>query len=399
MRRRVLAVLPCLVCAWLCLPAAPASAQSAGAASGPIDGPPPPVPPRVVARDALGQVTIRATRIAEPIVIDGALDEPVYRTVEAIGDLVQQEPHEGRPATERTEAWVLYDDRTIYVSARCWESDPAARVANEMRRDNFNLFQNDHFGVILDTFRDRRNGFLFYVNAIGGFFDGYVTDERETNRDWNTVWQTKVADFDGGWTVEMAIPFRSLRYGAGVAQVWGINFRRSVRAKNEMDYLTPISAAFGHNAIAKLSQAATLVGLEPAPAGANLELKPYVTAGVRTDLENGIVDDPMKDAGFDVKYGLTRGLTLDATYNTDFAQVEDDEQRVNLTRFSLFFPEKREFFLEGQGIFTFGGARSRRRGRRLRPEQHARALLQPPHRALRDRRRGGDRARAGRRTR
>ncbi len=125
-----------------------------------------------------------------------------------------------------------------------------------------------------------------------------------------------------------------------------------------MDYLTRIPASFGRNAIARLSQAATLVGLEPAPSGASLELKPYVTAGLRTDLENGVVNDPTRDAGLDLKYGLTRGLTLDVTYNTDFAQVEDDEQRVNLTRFSLFFPEKRDFFLEGQGIFSFGGARS-----------------------------------------
>jgi len=344
----------CGLCAW------PASAQGGpGTALAAIDGPPPPLPPAVVARDSAGRVTVRATRLAEPIVVDGRLDEPDYQSVFPISNFIQQEPHEGQPATERTEAWIFFDDRTLYVSARCYESDPTRRVANEMRRDNMNLFNNDHFAVILDTFYDRRNGFMFYVNPLGGFFDGQVTDERETNRDWNTVWRSKTADFDGGWTVEMAIPFQSLRYRAGDVQVWGLNFRRSIKANNELDYLTPIAASFGRNGIARLSQAATLVGLEPRTHALNLEVKPYATAGVRTDLENDISNDPTKNMGLDVKYGLTRSLTLDATVRTDFAQVEDDEQRVNLTRFSLFFPEKREFFLEGQGIFQFGGAGGR----------------------------------------
>jgi len=339
--------------------AAPSAAQGPNAPHLVIDGPPPPAPPAVVARDAAGRTTVRATRLPEGLVLDGRLDEEAYARVPAISDFVQQEPREGQPASERTEAWVFFDDRNLYIAARCWESDRSSRVANEMRRDNTNIFNNDHFAVILDTFYDRRNGFLFYVNPIGGLSDGYVTDERETNRDWNTVWHTKTADFDGGWTAEMAIPFRSLRYRASDEQIWGINFRRVIKAKNETVYLTPIPAAFSRNAIAKLSQAGTLVGVQTAPLGANLELKPYVTAGLRTDLDEGYTNDPTKDFGFDAKYGVTRGLTLDVTYNTDFAQVEDDEQQVNLTRFSLFFPEKREFFLEGQGIFQFGGSSNR----------------------------------------
>jgi hypothetical protein len=357
---RGLAWLALLAAVWAC----PTSvrAQHVNGPISEIDGPPPPTPPAVVARDASGRITLRATRLPEKLVIDGRLDEAVYSSVEAIGDFVQQEPHEGQPATERTEAWVFFDDRNVYVAARCWESDPSRRVANEMRRDNMNLFQNDHFGVIFDTFYDRRNGFLFYVNALGGFFDGYVTDERDTNRDWNTVWDSRVANFDGGWSVEMAIPFRSLRFQPGTDQIWGINFRRAVRSKNEMDYLTRIPAAYSRNGIARLSQAATLVGVEAGSTGANLELKPYVTAGIRTDRELGLANDFAHDIGFDTKYGVTRGLTFDFTYHTDFAQVEDDEQRVNLTQFSLFFPEKRDFFLEGQGIFAFGGAGGRQRG-------------------------------------
>jgi hypothetical protein len=162
----------------------------------------------------------------------------------------------------------------------------------------------------------------------------------------------------------MAIPFKSLRYKPGSSQIWGINFRRIVRWKNEWSYLTPIAASYRGQGILKLSQGATLVGIEPPPRSLNLELKPYATSGLRTDLtaDEPYSNDLDADAGFDVKYGVTRSLTLDFTYNTDFAQVENDEQQVNLTRFSLFFPEKREFFLEGQGIFNFGGRSTRRGG-------------------------------------
>ena len=340
-------------------PATAGQIPSANASGPSFDGPPPPVPPKTVSRDAEGRVTVRAVRVEEAIRVDGRLDEAVYGTTESISDFIQQEPKEGQPSTDRTEAWVFFDDKNIYVSARCWESQPGHRVANEMRRDSMNLFQNDHFGVIFDTFHDRRNGFMFYVNAIGGFADSQTTDERDTNRDWNTVWQSKVGDFEGGWVVEMAIPFRSLRYRPGDGQIWGINFRRVARAKNETSYLTPMPAAYSRNAFLRLSRAATLVGIAPGAPGLSLEVKPYATGGVHTDLAELVSNDLTQGVGFDVKYGLTRGLTSDFTYNTDFAQVEDDEQRVNLSRFSLFFPEKREFFLEGQGIFSFGGVTNR----------------------------------------
>ena len=353
-----------LWCAWLAA-APPARAQEAPAASAPgVAVPGAPVPPATVARDSAGRVTVRAVRTDVPIVVDGLLDEAIYATTQPIDGFVQQEPHEGQPAADRTEAWILYDGRNVYAAARCWTADLAHIVANEMRRDAFAIFQNDHFGVFFDTFHDRRNGVFFYTNPLGAISDQAVSDERDTNRDWNTVWEVRTRRFDRGWTVEMAIPFRSLRYASPGPQVWGVQMRRVVRGTNEFSYLTPMPAAFTQRAIARASQAATLVGLEAPPAALNLELKPYAIGKVDTDLESAtpVRADTMANVGFDAKFTFKNGLVADATLNTDFAQVEDDEQQVNLTRFSLFFPERREFFLEGAGIFAFGGASVSPRG-------------------------------------
>jgi hypothetical protein len=184
-----------------------------------------------------------------------------------------------------------------------------------------------------------------------------VVDEGGANTDWNPVWESKTGRFDGGWTVEMAIPFKSLRYRSGTDQVWGIQMRRSVRRKNEWAYLTPVPQNLaGPQAFNRISAGGTLVGLDLPPAGKNLELKPYATSRVTTDrtVVPALHNDVTGDLGGDVKYGVTANLTADFTYNTDFAQVEIDEQQVNLSRFSLFFPEKRDFFLEGRGLFEFG---------------------------------------------
>ena len=322
-----------------------------------IDGPPPPRPPEVVSRDAQGRMTMRAVRLEGPLRLDGLLDELVYQTVTPVTDFVQQEPDEGALATERTEVWVLFTDDVLYVSARCWNSEPDRIVANEMKRDSRNIFGNETLAVVLDPFYDRRNGFGFITNALGILFDSTITNERTPNIDWNTVWDVRSARFEQGWTVEMAIPFKSLRYRPGQAQIWGINVQRRVSWKNETSFLTPIPASLSFTGLFKLSSAATLVGLDLPAAGARLEIKPYAISDLTTDLTETppVSNDLGGDVGFDVKYGVTQGLTADFTYNTDFAQVEVDEQQVNLTRFSLFFPEKREFFLEGQGIFEFGG--------------------------------------------
>ena len=341
-------------------PAPGAAATSAGLAvttAAMIDGPPPPAPPDVASRDARGRVTMRAIRLDEPLTLDARLDERVYQTVAPVTGFVQQEPEEGAPATEQTDVWVMFDGDTIYVAARCWNSEPDRIVANEMKRDSSGMFGNEWFSVTFDTFYDRRNGFSFVTNALGTLFDAQISNERTTNLDWNAVWDVRAARFDHGWTLEMAIPFKSLRYRPGRAQIWGVNFQRRVPWKNETSFLTPIPASLGMTGSFKLSSAATLVGLEAPPFGPRLEIKPYAISDLTTDLkETPPVSDALGgDIGIDAKIGVTQSLTADLTYNTDFAQVEVDEQQVNLTRFTLFFPEKREFFLEGQGIFDFGG--------------------------------------------
>ncbi len=330
-----------------------------------IDGPPAPVPPEVMTRDAVsGQATIRAIHLRQPLKVDGVLDEEVYAREKPFGDFLQVVPRYGQVQSERTEVWITYDDQNMYVSCRCWDSAPPDKwIANELRRDTAQLRQNDQIGVMFDTFYDRRSGFLFYTNPLGARADYSVVDEGGSNTDWNPVWTSKTGRFEGGWTVEMAIPFKSLRYRAGPNQVWGVQLRRAVRRKNEWAYLTPVPQILGGpQAFNRISAGGTLVGLDLPPAGKNLEIKPYAISRVTTDRLRtpAISNDVGGDIGGDLKYGLTPNLTADFTVHTDFAQVEVDEQQVNLTRFSLFFPEKRDFFLEGRGIFDFarGGAGS-----------------------------------------
>ena len=322
------------------------------------EGPPPPALPETIARDADGRVTVRAVRVSEPVSIDGVLDEDAYRDILPAGGFIQTEPTAGMLATEQTDVWVLFDDDNLYITVRCWDSAPESEwVANEMRRDNFTIVRgNDSIGVLLDTFYDRRNGILFNTNSIGGRIDAQMVDERTFNPDWNPIWETRSGRFDGGWTAEMAIPFKSMRYRPGRAQVWGLNVRRNVVRLNEHSFLAPLPAEQGQRGLFMASLAATLVGLEVPSGGRTLEIKPYAIADLTSDRARDLSNDPGGDVGLDVKYGVTQGLVADLTVNTDFAQVEADEQQVNLTRFSLFFPEKREFFLENQGLFAFGGA-------------------------------------------
>jgi hypothetical protein len=319
--------------------------------------PPPPVPPAVITRDATGQATVRAIKLTAPLTVDGRLDEEVYRREQPFGGLIQVVPRYGEQMTERSDVWVTYDDKYIYLSCRCWDSAPPAQwIANELRRDTGGLRNNDHIGVMFDTFYDRRSGFAFYTNPLGARADYSVVDEGGSNTDWNPVWTSKTGRFDGGWTVEMAIPLKSIRYRPGRGQVWGIQLRRSVRRKNEWGYLTPVPQILaGPQALNRISAAGTLVGLDLPPAGRNIELKPYALSRVTTDRLRtpAINNDASGDVGGDVKYQITPNLTFDLTANTDFAQVEIDEQQINLTRFSLFFPEKRNFFLEGAGVFDF----------------------------------------------
>ena len=321
------------------------------------NGPSSPIPPEVITRDAAGGVTVRAVRVDEPLRIDGELDEFVYAEVEPISGFIQNDPDEGAPATEKTDVWLLFDDDNVYVVARNWETRPDRRVATEMRRDNIRIVRDDNFAWSFDTFHDGRNGFLFEVSAVGGRLDAQLTNESQINIDWNPVYDVVVGRFDGGWTMEAALPVKSLRYRGEGPQVWGFQARRVNRWKNESSYLTPLSAAQGLRGHFRASLMATLVGLDAPRATHLLEVKPYVIGDVTTNANAvpPISNSLGGDAGIDIKYGVTQGLTADFTYNPDFAQVEADEQQVNLTRFSLFFPEKREFFLENQGTFGFGG--------------------------------------------
>src|SRR5688572_1349582 len=312
----------------------------------------------VWAREADGKVVVRATRVARPLRLDGQLDDEAYREVPAITEMIQATPVPGAPGTDRTEAWVLFDEENLYISLRCWQ-DPARIVGNDMRRDNNNISRHDHIAIAFDTFYDGRNGYQFNISAAGGLRDGLVTNERY-DANWNGVWDGAATRFDGGWTAEMAIPFKTLRYAPGRNQTWHLQIRRFLAAKNETVYLTPLPPQHGIAGTNRYVLAATMVGLEAPPAGLNLDFKPYAISGLATDnlAATPFANDLDGNAGFDGKYALTQGLVADFTYRTDFAQVEADEQQVNLSRFSIVFPEKREFFLENQGLFTFGSGGS-----------------------------------------
>ena len=300
---------------------------------------------------------VRAVRLDAPLRIDGRLDEEVYAAVPAIDGFVQQLPVAGVPATEGTAVWIFFDEDNLYIAARCFDSQADRITANELRRDNGNIFQyNDNVSVAIDTFHDQRNGFFFQTTPIGAVRDQAITDA-QLNVNWNTVWDVKTSRYEGGFTLEMIIPFKSLRYRSAGPQTWGINIRRVIRSKNEVSNLTHVPAEYGTNGVSQMAMAATLVGVETPAQSMNLEFKPYVASALTTDRTARVPfsNDLGRSAGIDMKYGLTRGLTADVTVNTDFAQVEEDQQQINLTRFNLFFPERRDFFLEGQGIFDFGG--------------------------------------------
>ena len=213
-----------------------------------LDGSPPPIAPASITRDADRRPTVRAIKLTEPFVHDGRLDERVYGDNEPFGDFIQVVPRNGELASERTDVWITYDDRNIYVSARVHDSAPPEQwVANELRRDTNQMRNNDHIGVAFDTFYDRRSGFMFYANPLGGFSDYSVVDEGAPNTDWNPVWTTRTGRFEGGWTLEMAIPFKSIRYTSGTNMVWGFQMRRSDPPQERMGLPEPGAAEPGRS--------------------------------------------------------------------------------------------------------------------------------------------------------
>ena len=320
-----------------------------------------PVPPKGVARPAprttTSAPTVRARRLDTPLRLDGRLDEAVYTREPQIDELIQAEPQLGQPATERTDVWILFDDENVYLTFRCWDSHPERMVVNELRRDHTNISQNENVGFGFDTFLDRRNGLVFNVTPAGARLDGEVADERQFNLDWNPVWSVATGRFEQGWTVEAAVPFKSLRYRPGRDQVWGLQVFRQIRWKNEIAYMAPLPADMARRGMFMWSLAGKLEGIEVPVGARRLEFRPYASASLSTDTaaQPPVSNDPDAKSGLDLKIGLTQSLTADVTVNTDFGHVEADEQQVNLTRFSLFFPEKRGFFLENQGAFHFAG--------------------------------------------
>ena len=340
-------------------PASTPAAAGARARTGSAD-PESPVAPEVITRDDAGHATVRATRITTPIRRDGRLEEAVYREVASFSDFIQMQPRAGTAATSKTDVWVMFDNERMYVSARCWESDWDRISLTPMRRDTGGIGMVESFGFAFDTFNDTRNGFGFLVTPLGAYSDGQITNGGDWNIDFNPVWDVTVGRFEGGWTVEASVPFASLRYQPGRAQTWRIQAMRNNRWKYETSYLTRVPPSRGGSSQGIISTAdyGTLVGVEAPTPSLNLDIKPYVTGSLATDrtIAPAVNNHPHGDFGIDAKYGITKSLTTDVTYNPDFGQAEVDEQQVNLTRFSQQFPEKREFFLENLGLFSFGGS-------------------------------------------
>ena len=338
------------------------------------------VPPNATSVD---YATARFDRIADAVrtrarvVLDGHLDETDWAIATPAADFIQWQPTPGAPASERTEVRFLYDESNLYIGAQCFDSQPDRMIAKDLKED-FAPAESDFLGIFLDTLHDQRSGFLFATNPAGAKHDLQAAqDGDETNLDWDGVWDVRVTVDERGWTAEFRIPFRTLRFASLASQQWGLNVVRRVRRHNEDSNWAPLPRRYQVN---RASMAGTLRGIDSVRQGRNLKVKPFATAGF-TDLSNGasMIRDGDADVGADVKYGVTQSVTLDLTYRTDFSQVEVDQQQVNLTRFNLLFPEKREFFLENRGIFNVasmsnGGA------------DPADPLLQPPHRAERGRR-------------
>ena len=295
-----------------------------------------------------------AVRAAAPIAIDGALDEAAWRDAPVAKDFVQREPREGQPASEATEVRILYDDEALYIGVFAHDTRPSAIIVNELKKD-FNTATSDGFQVVLDTFHDERNGYQFAVNPLGAKWDAQMVNEgREVNQNWDGIWHVQTRIVEQGWLAEIAIPFRTLKFADGSPQTWGVNFQRRLRRRNEDSYWAPLPRSEN---LSRVSLAGTLEGLQGVTPGHDFRIKPYALSSGSVVGQEGLDGD--SDFGFDMKYAVTSGLVWDFTVNTDFSQVEADEQQINLTRFNLFFPEKRDFFLENSGVFQFGPSTER----------------------------------------
>ncbi len=321
-----------------------------------------------------GRPVMTATLLDEAPVLDGLVSgDPAWSNVPAFDTFWQQAPNDGEPASERTEIRIAYTKETFYVSAILYDRNPQDIIVSDSRRDA-SLDDTDSFRFILDTYRDSQNGFVFGTNPAGIEYDAQVTNAGQggfggggggsfgggrqrrgsgggLNLNWDGAWEVATITTESGWSVEFAIPFRTLRFPGTDIQTWGINFQRNIRRRNEKSFWAPLPRQY---TLTRVALAGEVRGIQ-VPSPRNLKIMPYVLSNSQQDYE--IVDSELEntgDFGLDLKYSVTSSLTLDATYNTDFAQVEVDEQQVNLDRFSLFFPEKRPFFLENAGLFSVG---------------------------------------------
>jgi len=287
-----------------------------------------------------------ARRVTQGPAVDGRLNEPVWQSATAITEFRQQEPAEGELSSEPTEVRIIYDDVQLYIGVVVTDSEPSEIRATELRRDN-NLESDDSFAVILDTNHDHRNAFMFRINPRGTRFDALIRNESAfVTANWDEQWTAAAVLTETGWSAEIAIPFKILRFSAAKDQLWGVNFERVIKRKNESSYWAGWDRDY---MFTNVSQAGHLTGIRDIRQAERLRIRPYVLGGIEkfnasTDPARRFVREVGLD---DVKFALTSSLTADLTVNTDFAQTEADTQQINLTRFSLFFPEKRQFFIEG----------------------------------------------------
>ncbi len=287
--------------------------------------------------------------------IDGHLTEEVWQKAPAQGHFIQREPDFGMPASEQTEFRVLYDQRKIYIGVWVWDSHPSEIIASEMKRDS-NLRKGDQIKIAIDTFHDHRNSFTFFTNPLAAEKDAQTVENGRTiNYDWNAVWEVKTSRDDKGWYIELAVPLSQLRFPTAVGETtWGFNVCRVRMRTNEESYWVPFPREWSASGFTRMSHAGVLLGLANMKSRRRAEFLPFVAPKVARDYDAGTPTAKDAGFGFDARIGLTNELTADLTYKTDFAQVEADQEVVNTTRFSLFFPEKRQFFTESAGIFDYG---------------------------------------------
>ncbi len=297
-----------------------------------------------------------AARLPEGVAprIDGVLDDEVWQLAPVYGDFIQRVADVGVPSTHKTEFRVLYDDARIYVGIWSFEPHEGGVIASELERDAC-LRKGDAVRVTFDTFHDHRTLFYFSTNPLGVFKDGHVTDNTRMNWDWNAVWDVKASKDEQGWYSEFEIPLSQLRFRERQGeQVWGINVIRMLTHKREESSFVPMPREWGNATNFRASGSGLLLGLEGLTPRRRFEGIPFFSPAVVRNFDAGTPTDLKGKLGGDLRIGLTQTLNADLTFNTDFAQVEADQEVVNLSRFSLFFPEKRQFFTEGAGTFAYG---------------------------------------------